>query len=73
MYTVCRTPFHLPTYLQCDWFVDVTWVDAAGAVHVSRKGSEEAKALCGGIGLLGTLTEFTLQLTAPTNTWFSTW
>lgn len=59
--------------LQCDWFVDVTWVDATGTVRTSAKGSDEARALCGGLGLLGTLTEFTLQMTETTNTWFSTW
>jgi FAD/FMN-containing dehydrogenase len=59
--------------LQCDWFVDVTWVDASGTVRTSAKGSEEARALCGGLGLLGTITEFTLQMTETTNTWFSTW
>lgn len=58
---------------QCDWFVDVTWVDAAGTVRTSAKGSAEAEALCGGLGLLGTLTEFTLQMTEATNTHFTTW
>lgn len=58
---------------QCDWFVDVTWVDARGEVHVSPKGSEEAIALCGGLGLFGTITELTLQLTEYTNTHFFTW
>jgi len=51
----------------------VTWVDAAGTIRTSAKGSAEAEALCGGLGLLGTLTEFTLQMTETTNTWFSTW
>jgi FAD/FMN-containing dehydrogenase len=59
--------------VQCDWFVDVTWVDAQGEVHTSPKGSEEAFALCGGLGLLGTITELTLQMTPTTNTHFSTW
>jgi FAD/FMN-containing dehydrogenase len=53
--------------------VDVTWVDAKGEVHVSSKGSEEAAAMCGGLGLLGTITEFTLQLTEHSNTHFFTW
>jgi len=51
----------------------VTWVDARGDVHVSSKGSEEAIALCGGLGLFGTITELTLQLTEHTNTHFFTW
>lgn len=59
--------------LQCDWFVDVTWVDARGEVHTSAKGSKDAIALCGGLGLFGTITELTLQLTETTNTHFSTW
>jgi FAD/FMN-containing dehydrogenase len=58
--------------MQCDWFVDVTWVDARGDVHTSPRGSDEAAALCGGIGLLGALTEITLQLTEHSNTLFST-
>ena len=53
--------------------MDVTWVDARGEVHVSPKGSEEAIALCGGLGLFGTITELTLQLTEYTNTHFFTW
>ncbi|WIA11663.1 hypothetical protein OEZ85_011764 [Tetradesmus obliquus] len=60
------------TSMICDWFVDVTWVDARGEVHTSAKGSEEAHALCGGLGLLGTLTEFTLQLTETSKTHFFT-
>jgi len=59
--------------VQCDWFIDVTWVTANGTVKVSKKGSEEAVALCGGIGLLGAITEFNLQLTPTSNTKFSTW
>jgi hypothetical protein len=51
----------------------VTWVDARGDIHVSQKGSEEAIALCGGLGLFGTITELTLQLTQHTNTHFFTW
>jgi hypothetical protein len=51
----------------------VTWVDARGDIHVSQKGSEEATALCGGLGLFGTITEFTLQLTEHSNTHFFTW
>ncbi|WIA15659.1 hypothetical protein OEZ85_002285 [Tetradesmus obliquus] len=61
------------THMICDWFVDVTWVDAQGEVHTSAKGSDEAFALCGGLGLLGTVTELTLQLTPSSNTHFSTW
>lgn len=59
--------------MQCDWFVDVTWVDARGDIHVSKKGSEEAVALCGGLGLMGTITEITLQMNEWTNSRFFTW
>lgn len=59
--------------MQCDWFVDVTWVDANGDIHTAAKGSQEAQALCGGIGLLGVLAEFRLQMTPTANSWFKTW
>lgn len=59
--------------MQCDWFVDVTWVDANGDIRTSVKGSEDAKALCGGIGLLGVVAEITLQMRPTTNSWFKTW
>lgn len=57
----------------CDWVLDITWVDAAGNVHTSKKGSPEANAHCGGIGLLGSITEFTLGMTPASNTLLSTW
>jgi len=73
LFCVCCHHHRPAVHVQCDWFVDVTWVDAAGTIHTSVRGSAEAEALCGGLGLLGTLTEFTLQMTETTNTWFSTW
>eukprot|EP00878_Enallax_costatus_P040751 GHUV01047115.1.p1 GENE.GHUV01047115.1~~GHUV01047115.1.p1 ORF type:complete len:139 (-),score=18.22 GHUV01047115.1:740-1156(-) len=60
-------------HVQCDWFVEVTWVDANGDIHTSVKGTEDAKALCGGIGLLGVIAEITLQMKPTTNSWFKTW
>lgn len=68
-----RHPGLGPTPPQCDWIVDLTWVDATGAVHVSKKGSLEANAHCGGLGLLGSITEFTLQMTPLSTTLLSTW
>ena len=53
--------------------LDLTWVDAAGNVHTSKRGSPEANAHCGGIGLLGSITEFTLAMTPTSNTLLSTW
>eukprot|EP00878_Enallax_costatus_P025086 GHUV01026807.1.p1 GENE.GHUV01026807.1~~GHUV01026807.1.p1 ORF type:complete len:612 (+),score=124.44 GHUV01026807.1:250-2085(+) len=61
------------TSMICDWFVEVTWVDANGDIHTSVKGTEDAKALCGGIGLLGVIAEITLQMKPTTNSWFKTW
>jgi hypothetical protein len=53
--------------------VSVTWVDASGAIHVSKKGSEEVRGLCGGIGLFGVITEIKMQMTKQSNTHVSTW
>lgn len=61
------------TSMICDWVKDVTWVDSSGAIHTSAKGSPEAKGLCGGLGLLGSITEFTLEMTPTSNTRLSTW
>ena len=52
---------------------DVTWVDAAGNVHVSQHGSPEFTGLCGGIGLFGAVTEFTLNMTPYSVTRMFTW
>ncbi len=51
----------------------MTWVDATGKVHKSYKGSPEATALCGGLGLFGAITEFTLQMVPYSTTQLSTW
>lgn len=48
-------------------------MDAAGTIHVTKHGTPEAKALCGGIGLLGSVTEFTLQMVPYSITRLSTW
>ncbi|KAI8472152.1 MAG: hypothetical protein J3K34DRAFT_415296 [Monoraphidium minutum] len=61
------------TSMICDWVKDFTWIDATGKVHVSAKGSPEFNAQCGGIGLLGSITEFNLEMTPTSNTLLSTW
>ena len=53
--------------------VDFTWVDAKGKVHVSSRNSPEGRAHSGGMGLLGVITEFRLQLTPPSLTKLDTW
>lgn len=53
--------------------MSVTWVDAAGNVHESPAGSDEARALCGGVGVLGAIAELTLQMTPLSATKISTW
>jgi FAD/FMN-containing dehydrogenase len=50
----------------------VTWVDASGGTHTHARGSDELRAMCGGVGVLGVMTELALQLTPPTNTRIST-
>eukprot|EP00882_Tetradesmus_deserticola_P001995 GHRQ01002140.1.p1 GENE.GHRQ01002140.1~~GHRQ01002140.1.p1 ORF type:complete len:593 (+),score=177.48 GHRQ01002140.1:42-1820(+) len=51
-----------------DALLEVTWVDGRGRVHVSRPKDPEFKALYGGVGVLGVVTELLLQMTPPTNT-----
>ena len=50
----------------------VKWVNGKGEIIVSdsatEAGAEEVKALVGGLGLLGIVTEFTLQLEPPSRT-----
>jgi hypothetical protein len=64
-------PKHKQT--QCDWLVEVTWVDGKGAVHTSPAGSDEARGLCGGIGIVGVISELKLQMTPTSTTHVSTW
>ena len=42
--------------------MSITWVDAAGTVHESPRGSEEARGLCGGVGVVGIIAELKLQV-----------
>ena len=47
-----------------DLVIKVKWVNGKGEIFVSdtERGAEEVKVLVGGLGLLGIVTEFTLQL-----------
>jgi len=55
-----------------DLLQDLTWVDARGETRHSARDSVEGRAIVGGLGLLGVLTEVTLLLGPPSNTRFST-
>jgi FAD/FMN-containing dehydrogenase len=58
----------LTVHSLADTVLEVTWVDGRGSVHVSRPSDPEFKALNGGLGMFGVITELLLQLTPPTNT-----
>jgi hypothetical protein len=47
--------------------LEFTWIDASGEVHIADRHSPEGKALAGGVGLIGIITEVKLQLTPPSN------
>lgn len=48
--------------------LELTWVDGKGEVHVSPRNSTAGKALVGGLGVAGVVTELLLQLHPPSNT-----
>jgi hypothetical protein len=50
----------------------ITWVDASGSVRRAARHSKEGRAIAGGLGLLGIVTELELQLGPPTHTLFET-
>lgn len=52
----------------CDTLISVTWVTAEGEVRKSPRDSAEVKLFCGGMGLIGIITELEIQLTPPTHT-----
>lgn len=52
----------------CDTLISITWVDHQGNIRNSKRDSQEARIFCGGMGLIGLITELELQLTAPTHT-----
>jgi FAD/FMN-containing dehydrogenase len=53
-----------------DMVREVVWVDAAGERHVATPASPEWNGLYGGLGLVGVMTEFLLQLNPPSHTRF---
>lgn len=57
----------LSCHCQGDIALEFTWVDASGTVQISGRDSAEGKALAGGVGLIGIITEVKLQLTPPSN------
>jgi hypothetical protein len=59
--------------LQADTVLDVTFVDGKGKVVTLNRTHPDFKALNGGLGLLGVMTEMTIQMTPPTNTQLITW
>ncbi|GBF95066.1 hypothetical protein Rsub_07567 [Raphidocelis subcapitata] len=46
---------------------ELTWVDAAGTIHTSPRDSDDARALLGGIGLVGIIAEVEVALQGTTN------
>ena len=70
---VCAAPplFKLPSSSRkkkADTVIEFTWVDVDGNVHVSKRDSPEGHMHSGGMGLIGVITEFTLQVTASSLT-----
>ena len=53
---------------KADAVIDITFVDSDGGVHTVTRGSLQGRAIVGGLGLLGVVTELTLQLTPETHT-----
>jgi FAD/FMN-containing dehydrogenase len=54
--------------LQCDVLLNITMIDGKGQVHQLKRISPEGLAVCAGMGLLGIVTEMTIQLTPTTHT-----
>lgn len=51
-----------------DTLLEVTWVDGTGKVHASKPTDPEFKAMVGGLGVFGVVTELLMQMTPPTAT-----
>lgn len=58
--------------LQADLVLQLTWVDGSGNVRVSNRSSTAGRALIGGLGVAGVVTELALQLQPPSRTRIST-
>lgn len=52
----------------CDTLISLTWVDHQGNIRKSARHDKEGKMFCGGMGLIGLITELEVQLTPPTHT-----
>eukprot|EP00879_Flechtneria_rotunda_P027898 GHRR01029945.1.p1 GENE.GHRR01029945.1~~GHRR01029945.1.p1 ORF type:complete len:293 (-),score=52.72 GHRR01029945.1:120-998(-) len=52
----------------CDVLISITWVDVQGNIRHSARDSPEGRMFCGGLGLLGVITELNLQMTPTTHT-----
>jgi len=48
--------------------LEIVWVDGTGKVHVSKREDPELKAMVGGLGVLGVMTEFVMQMTPKSAT-----
>jgi hypothetical protein len=46
----------------CDIVLQITWVDGSGTIRRSPRDSEAGRAICGGLGLMGIITELQMQL-----------
>lgn len=55
-----------------DIAVEYVWVDAAGTVYRSPRGSPEGRAIAGGLGIIGFVTEVTLRLQPLSKTYAAT-
>lgn len=51
-----------------DTVAEIVWIDGRGAVRRSLRDSDEGRAIAGGVGLTGIVTELVLQATPPTHT-----
>lgn len=48
--------------------LEITWVDGKGDIHVSPRNSTAGRALVGGLGVAGIVTELLLQLQPSSHT-----
>lgn len=51
----------------CDTLISITWVDVQGNIRKSLRDSDEGRLFCGGMGLIGIITELEIQMTPPTH------
>lgn len=54
--------------LQGDIVTELTWVDGLGNVHRDSRNSDAGRALVGGLGVAGIVTELLVQLEPPSLT-----